>query len=225
VNGHSNLELQNIVVFREKERKGATVNRFFIRQTTFCLLVSCLSAGCYKPHLMWQKVHVIKHRRSMSIPDTYPIGSTIRAHYHTMEENGEATDFILHQFEFLLSSAELSPAGKDHILEIAARMRSTPFPVIIERSRNNADPELDQLRQQIVVQILADLGNPDASQRTFVAPAYGKARNSQEGEIDYYRFIYSRGRFGGNGGGGGFGGGGGGGGGGFGGGGGGGGGF
>jgi len=113
-----------------------------------------------------------------------------------MEENAEATDFILHRFEFLQSSAELSPDGKDHILEIAARMRSVPFPVLVERSRNNADPELDQLRRQIVLQILTDLGNPDAQQRTFVAPAYGKARNSQEGEIDYYRFLYSRGNTG-----------------------------
>lgn len=136
------------------------------------------------------------HRRSMAIPDVQPLGSVVRAHYHTMQTNAEAADFIIHDHEFVGMTAELTPSGKDHIVEIAARMRSAPFPVIVERIENNSDPELDAFRRDLVAQILSDFGNPDAQQRTFVAPAYGKGLNSREAEIDYYRFLYSRGSFG-----------------------------
>lgn len=148
--------------------------------------------------------------RTLAIPDVQPLGSVVRAHYHTMQTNGEAADFILHRHEFVGRTAELTPLGKDHIVEIAARMRSTPFPVIVERSENNSDPELDAHRRNIVARILTDFGNGDAQQRTFVSRAYGRGLNSREAEIDSYRFLFSRGGFGnfGNNFGGGFGGGG-----------------
>jgi hypothetical protein len=131
--------------------------------------------------------------RSLAIPDKYPLVSVNRAHYHTMETNGEAADFILHRHEFVGKTAELTSDGKDHVLELAARMRSTPFPVLIERGENNSDPELDAHRRQIVARILADLGNGDAEQRTIVSPAYGPGINSREAEFDYYQRIGSRG--------------------------------
>jgi len=157
-------------------------------------------------------------RRSFAIPNTYPLGSTVRDHYHQMEMNGEAVDFVINRVHFRYNSAELTPDGKDHVMDIAARMRSTPFPVLVERSENNCDPELDQLRRNIIVQVLTDFGNPDAVTRVLVSPAYEKGMNAQEGESDYYRFIGTRGGTNGNnqgnggsgGGGGGFGGGGGG---------------
>jgi len=127
----------------------------------------------------------------MAIPDTYPLGSVNRAHYHTMETNGEAADFIFHRNEFVGSTAELVPYGKDHIVEVAARMRSAPFPVLIERSENNSDPELDAHRRRIVAQVLTDFGVPEADQRTIVSPSYGRGINSREGEYNYYQFLYS----------------------------------
>ena len=108
-----------------------------------------------------------------------------------METNGEAMDFILNQHEFMGETAELTPEGKDHILEIAARMRSAPFPVVIERTWNNADPELDAHRRNLVAQILTDLGNPDAQQRTVVSTAYGPGYNSIQAEPMYYRHVTS----------------------------------
>ncbi|MBW3543415.1 MAG: hypothetical protein KY476_24445 [Planctomycetes bacterium] len=134
--------------------------------------------------------------REASIPTVFPLGSIVRAHYHTMQTNGEAADFIVHRNEFVGSTAELTPQGKDHIVEIAARMRSAPFPVLIERSEHNSDPELDAHRRRIVARILHDFGAPEADQRTIVSEAYGRGFNSIEAEFDYYRFLYSRGGFG-----------------------------
>lgn len=133
------------------------------------------------------------HQRSLAIPDTYPLGAVNRAHYHVMQTNAEAADFILHRHEFQDQSAELTPFGKDHIVEIAARARSAPFPVIIERSEHNSDPELDEHRRNLIARVLMDFGVPEADQRTIVAPAYGPGINSREAEYDYYSYIYTRG--------------------------------
>jgi hypothetical protein len=122
--------------------------------------------------------------RSPSVPDVYPLGAVNRAHYETMQANGEAADFILHQNDFVGSTSELSPAGKDHVLEIAARARSAPFPVLIERSENNTTPALDEHRRASIAQVLVDLGIADAPQRTIVAPAYGKGLTGREVEAD-----------------------------------------
>lgn len=154
------------------------------------------------------------HRRSNSIPDVLPLGHTVRSHYQTMETNAEAVDFILNLNDFVGSTATLTPDGKDKILEIGARMRSQPFPVVVERSMNNSDPELDQMRRNVVAQILTDLGNADAQQRTVVATPYGPGYNSMEAETMYFRHtlngVGNGNNFGGGGFGGGFGGGGGG---------------
>jgi hypothetical protein len=72
-------------------------------------------------------------------------------------------------------------------------MPSTPFPVLVQRSMNNADPELDQIRRDIVVRVLTDLGNPDANQRTVVSQPYSNGINSMEGEQDYGQFRNVRG--------------------------------
>lgn len=136
------------------------------------------------------------YRRSNAIPDTLPLGSTVRAHYQVMQTNAEAADFIFHRHEFMAQTAELTPDGKDHVLEVAARMRSTPFPVLVERSENNADPELDATRRSLIAQVLTDMGNPDAQNRTVVSPSYGPGYNSIEAEPLYYRHVGSGGGFG-----------------------------
>lgn len=143
-------------------------------------------------------------RKSNAVPETLPLGSTVRSHIQVMETNAEASDFIMNQKDFVGQTAALTPAGKDHILEIAARMRSAPFPVLVERTTNNSDPELDALRRNLVATILTDLGNPDAQQRTVVATPYGPGYTGNRAEQMYYQHIYSggfnNGTFGGGGG-------------------------
>lgn len=185
------------------------MNRNFWKRTfsTGVMASACMLSGCCKPTLVWERVYCgnLFARcglvgRSNAIPDTFPLGSINRAHYHTMETNGEAGDFVLHRYEFKGNTAELTPYGRDHIMEIGARMRSAPFPVLIERSLNNSDPELDALRRQIVARILTDFGNQDADQRTIVSQPYAKGINSFEGESMYYQYLSSQrgNQFGGN---------------------------
>jgi hypothetical protein len=137
--------------------------------------------------------------RSMAVPDVMPLGSISRAHWHMMETNGEAADFVIHYNEFVDNSSALTPYGRDHILEIAARMPSAPFPVIVQRTMNNADPELDRVRRDLVVRVLTDLGNTDADQRTVVSQPYSDGINSMEAEQDHGLFRNTRGTLGGGG--------------------------
>lgn len=109
---------------------------------------------------------------SLAVPDVVPLGSISAAHWHTMEANGEASDFVLYRNEFLEGSPQLGPFGRDHIMEIAARMPTTPFPVLIERSENNTNPQLDEMRRNTVVQLLSQFGVHDAHQRTVVSQPY-----------------------------------------------------
>lgn len=167
--------------------------------------------GCIKPTLQFVPT-TLAMRRSLSIPDKYPLGSIVRAHYHQMETNGEAFDFIMHRNEFINFTGELTAFGLDHILEIAARARSAPFPILIERSENNSDPELDQHRRQMVAMMLSQMGIPNAQARVIVSQSYAPGLNGDEAQAAYFRFLDNgnNDNGGGGGGGGGFGGGGGG---------------
>ena len=173
------------------------------------LYLGCAS-GCLKPTIQFVPT-TLSMRRSLAIPDTYPLGGVPRAHYHQMETNGEAVDFVINRHEFVRSTAELNTWGLDHVLEIAARAPSTPFPIIIERSENNSDPELDQHRSLIVTRILAEKGVANAAGRVIVSQSYDRGYFGEEADRAYFRFIQSgNSRGGGAGGGGGTGGGGGG---------------
>ncbi len=133
-------------------------------------------------------------RKPNAVPETLPLGSTLRAHDQVMQTNAEAADFIFHRHDFVGQTAHLTSDAKDKIVEVAARYRSTPFPVIIERSENNSNPELDALRRNIVATILTDFGNEDAQQRTVVATPYGPGYTGRRAEMMYYQHV----GFGGN---------------------------
>lgn len=142
----------------------STVRRFFL--TAMLCGVVC---GC---------------ARTLPAPNVLPLGSVSRAHWHVMETNGEASDFVLYCNEFVDDSAELSPYGRDHIMEIAARMPSVPFPVLVQRSQDNSNPQLDAARRDVVVGLLIRLGNSDADCRTVVSQPYSDGVHSQEAERD-----------------------------------------
>lgn len=111
------------------------------------------------------------------VPMMHPLGVVSQAHYNAMQANGEAADFVMHSGEFEEGSSELNAAGRDHILEIGARMGGTPFPVIVERGES---VELDVLRRDLVTRVLSDLGNSDAGQRTMISRAYSDGMSGVE---------------------------------------------
>ncbi|MCA9030421.1 MAG: hypothetical protein KDA66_06400 [Planctomycetaceae bacterium] len=160
-------------------------------------ILRCGGFGCGRGSRFWSDLDFALFgwawRKSNAIPETPPLGSTVRAHDQVMQTNAEAVDFIINQHDFIGQTAQLTPDGRDKVLEIAARMRSAPFPVIVERTWNNADPELDTVRRNLVAQVLTDLGNVDAQQRTVVATPYGPGYTATRSEQLYYQHVLSSG--------------------------------
>ena len=161
---------------------------------TWLIAGGLLISGCACPTINWgwRPISIPTEGRNM-IPDRYPLGSVNRAHYAAMQTNAEATDFTFNLVHFVGETSHLTPDGQDHLLEVAARMRSAPFPVIVERTPNNSNPPLDAERRATVSRLLADLGNPDADQRTFVAVPWSRGLNSYEGMADYSQYFGTRG--------------------------------
>ncbi len=167
------------------------------RRAATALLMASLT-GCCNPCGGLGLFNWPNHDRNM-IPNVFPLGSVMRSHIHAEQTNAEASDMIFNLVHFTGETAHLTPDGKDHLMEVAARMRSVPFPVLIERTPNNANPQLDAERRVVVARYLADLGNPDSEQRTIVATPYSRGVNSYEGEADYYTNFNFRGNYNNNG--------------------------
>lgn len=178
----------------------STRNSQIPRHVAAALLMASVAGGCCNPcgGGGFRLFNFANGDRNM-VPNVFPLGSVMRAHIHAEQTNAEASDMIFNLVHFSGETAHLTPDGKDHLMEVAARMRSTPFPVLIERTPNNANPQLDAERRVVVARYLADLGNPDSEQRTIVASPYSRGVNSYEGEADYYTNFNFRGNFNNNG--------------------------
>lgn len=126
-----------------------------------------------------------------------PLGTLSDPVWQQQESNAEASDFVIHEHEWNLNTVELNKAGQDHVKQIAARVNSVPFPVIVQQSSMTVDAEstygypvngnegLDMQRRLLVVQALAQMGISDAEQRVVVGPALTPGFESFEGERAY----------------------------------------
>ena len=88
----------------------------------------------------------------------FPLGQVTDAFWDTQQTNAEAADFIFYDHEFRNDTAEFTPAGWDHLLQVAVRLPHVPFPVVIERYENNYKPSLDARRRATVLGGLAQIG-------------------------------------------------------------------
>jgi hypothetical protein len=127
--------------------------------------------------------------------------------WETQQTNAEAADFIFYDHEFRGNTAELAPGAKKHLEQVALRLESVPFPVVIEQSPYNQQPQVDQARRRMVVEQLARLGVLNVEERVVVAEAFPEGLTAQEAEASYYNGVLSSGfgggvgrRFGGYGG-------------------------
>lgn len=130
----------------------------------------------------------------------FALGQVTDSIWETQQTNAEAADFVFYDHEFTGDTAELAPAAKDKLMQVALRLEHVPFPVVVEQSPENRAPELDRARRRTVVAQLARLGTADADSRVVIAPALGRGITAIEGERAYYSTIYnSFGAGGGNG--------------------------
>jgi hypothetical protein len=129
----------------------------------------------------------------------FPNGQISDAHWETQQTNAEAADFIFFDHEFVGETAELAPGAKRHLESVALRLEHVPFPVVIEQSPNDTNPELDQARRKVIIEQLAKIGITNSEKRVIVANAFPAGITAIEGERNYYNGILRSGAGGGGG--------------------------
>ena len=169
------------------------------------LVMAGLAGGC-------------SHRHACTFPiaPPNPLGYASDPMWMLQETGGEASDFVIYDHEFAHRTSRLTPAGEDHVKQIAARVGSTPFPVVVERTNDAVNPNdefqypvhhnpvLDLQRRDVVVRSLLAMNVRDANDRVVVAPAIAEGFEEAEAEGAYLRGLGRQNTFG-NGNGGGFG--------------------
>jgi hypothetical protein len=166
-----------------------------------------------------------------AIPAT--AGTYTNAYLNKQADKAEVDDFVIYYNEWKVEAATLGPFGRSHLAQMIARLPTVPFPVIIQpepehlQATNTApNPEdkridaraLDQMRRQVVVDLLCQANVPNAKERVVVGVPTAEGLFGEEGERIYPQMIQNQlggvggfggfgNRFGGGFGGGGFGGG------------------
>jgi hypothetical protein len=140
-------------------------------------------------------------RRAENIPPVdppFPVGQVTDSFWETQQTNAEAADFIFYDHEFVGDTDKLAPGATKKLMQVALRLEHVPFPIVIEETPYNADPDLDQDRRRRVVEELARLGVEQAEDRVVITSAYARGLTAVEGERAYYTTL--QGDFGGGGG-------------------------
>ena len=151
------------------------------------ILLGLLISGCAKDQS--------KYHGSVLPPD--PLGTISDPIWQQQEANAEASDFVIHEHEFVGNSVRLNNAGEQHVQQIAARADEVPFPILVEpssMSRRKSDrygfpvhpnAELDKRRRDVIVRALTKMGVDDAARRVTISPALTPGFEHFEAERAY----------------------------------------
>ncbi len=155
------------------------------------VLLCCPAMGCFKSLDTCGDSSLFGGKSNLgpSHDRPFPLGAVTDAHWETQQTNAEAADFIFYDHEFVGETAKFTPAAKRHLEEVALRLEHVPFPVVIEMSEFNANPELDRARQRMVIEQLARLGVLNAEGRVVVANSFAEGFTSAEASNAYSRMI------------------------------------
>ncbi len=148
------------------------------RLWAWSLLLLPLATGC-----SWHHHLMSFHRDTPSLP---PLGDISDSYWQQQESGAEADDFVVHQHEFHADSARLNEGGRNHLIQIATRLRAGEhYPIIVEASVTgegegedsypvHPDPDLDRKRREIVIRSLKALGIEEPEDLVVVAPAFAQ---------------------------------------------------
>lgn len=113
-------------------------------------------------------------------------GTHVRQIMDMQSMKAEADDFVIYKNEWFMGGVDLGPYGKYHLQQIAQRLPSVPFPVVIQTT---TDPRLNELRRLEVVKALSLAGLGDVEQRVVVGFPEGEGLYGDEAERIYGQMI------------------------------------
>ena len=134
----------------------------------------------------------------------YPLGTLSDQVWKDQESNAEASDFVIHEHEWVANSESLNDMGINHLMRITARAPEVPYPIVVEPSSQSVrrettlhqfpihnDVELDIRRREVIVNAMTQRNIMDATTRVMIGPATVPGFESIEGE-DAYNRAFSR---------------------------------
>jgi hypothetical protein len=95
-----------------------------------------------------------------------PTGTHTHEIFDLQAQKAEADDFVIYKNEWFNAGTKLGPYGDYHLDQIAKRLPTVPFPVVIQPE---ADPGLNQARLEVIITCLANKEIPDADHRVIIA--------------------------------------------------------
>jgi hypothetical protein len=107
-----------------------------------------------------------------------PLGKRVFEHATTQIANATAARMVLYDYDFLEGSSRLNLSGQDKLDEIAAKLPTNFFPIIIERTPKT--PGLAQARQAAVLAALASGPFPVPRERVVVGRPIANGLSGQE---------------------------------------------
>lgn len=107
----------------------------------------------------WHRFKCRLHACVLGYPEEFeptPLGASVYAFGRAQVANAEAAQMVLYQADFFEGTGQLSLRGRDQLAKIAVLLSKNFSPLVIERSPHA--PELDQLRQAVVLNELSQGG-------------------------------------------------------------------
>jgi hypothetical protein len=95
-----------------------------------------------------------------------PAGTYTQAIFDAQARKAEADDFVVYKNEWFNAGTKLGPYGEYHLNQIAKRLPTVPFPVVLQPE---ADSGLNQARLEVLITCLANKGIVDPEQRVIIA--------------------------------------------------------
>ena len=123
----------------------------------------------------------------------FPLGQVTDSHWEAQQTNAEAADFIFYDHEFEGTTAQLTPGGRKHLLQVALRLEHVPFPIVIEETPGGRAGRLDLDRRREVIAQLTQLGVQAIDPRVVIGPAFPEGLSAMEGEAAYYSTLLGSG--------------------------------
>jgi hypothetical protein len=116
-----------------------------------------------------------------------PLGTYVHRFEDWQKFKAEADDFVIYKHEWLVCNPlHLGPYGSYHLTQILQRLPSVPFPVLIEV---DADPSVNDARQQLIQARLAMAGIQNADRRVLVGFPQPGGLYGEEAPPIYARMI------------------------------------
>lgn len=118
-----------------------------------------------------------------------PNGSYVRQFQDLQAARAEADDFVVYLHEWYLGGQTLGPYGNYHLDQIAKRLPSVPFPVVLQPG---PDTKVNDARRELLVTRLVACGIADADVRVLIGYPEAEGLFGEEAECIFPEMIHRR---------------------------------